>query len=102
MLTEHKQLADHEARMSRQELPPLQQPLDNIEQIKRQMKDMHVTRICAVITAEHIALAMLPTIVKIASEIDDPSFFNKIADDVDEAFRYADAFIEEMNRRKNV
>lgn len=35
MLTEHEQLADHEARISRQELPPLQQPLDNIEEIKQ-------------------------------------------------------------------
>lgn len=35
MLTEHEQLADHEARISRQELPLLQQPLDNIEQIRQ-------------------------------------------------------------------
>lgn len=35
MLTEHEQLADHEARISRQELPPLQQPLDNIEEIRQ-------------------------------------------------------------------
>lgn len=62
MLTEHEQLADHEARMSRQELPPLQQPLDNIEQINRSFEDMHnenlrmsfiraaLTGICANIT----------------------------------------------------
>lgn len=101
MLTDHEQLADHEARISRQELPPLQQPLDNIEEIKRQLEDMHGARICAEITAEHVALAMLPTVVKMASEIDDPSFFNKISDDVEEAFTYADAFIAEMKRRKN-
>ena len=41
MLTEHEQLADHEARISRQELPPLQQPLDNIEHINRSLEDMH-------------------------------------------------------------
>ena len=35
MLTEHEIRADREARISRQELPPLQQPLDNIEEIKR-------------------------------------------------------------------
>ena len=35
MLTEHEQLADREARISRQELPPLQQPLDNIEEIRQ-------------------------------------------------------------------
>lgn len=39
MLTEHEQLADREARISRQELPPLQQPLDNIEQIKHALED---------------------------------------------------------------
>ena len=62
MLTEHEQLADREARISRQELPPLQQPLDNIEQINRQLDDMHneqmrmsfiraaLTGICANIT----------------------------------------------------
>lgn len=41
MLSEHEQLADHEARISRQELPPLQQPLDNIEEINRSLEDMH-------------------------------------------------------------
>lgn len=35
MLSEHEQLADHEARISRQELPPLQQQLDNIEEIRQ-------------------------------------------------------------------
>lgn len=39
MLTKHEQLADHEARISRQELPPLQQPLDNIEEIKHALDD---------------------------------------------------------------
>lgn len=39
MLTDHEQLADHEARISRQELPPLQQQLDNIEQIKHALED---------------------------------------------------------------
>lgn len=39
MLTEHEQLADHEARISRQELPPLQQQLDNIEQIRQALSN---------------------------------------------------------------
>lgn len=39
MLTEHEQLADHEARISRQELPPLQQPLDNIEEIRQALNN---------------------------------------------------------------
>ncbi len=105
MLTEHEQLADHEARINKQKLmqklPPLQQPLDNIEEIKRQLKDMRRAMVCVDIAAEHVALVMLPTVVKMASEIDDHSFFNKISDDVEEAFTYADAFIAEMKRRKN-
>lgn len=43
MLTEHEQLADHEARINKQELmqklQPLQQPLDNIEEIRRALND---------------------------------------------------------------
>lgn len=39
MLTEHEQLADHEARISRQELQPLQQPLDNIEEIRQALNN---------------------------------------------------------------
>ena len=39
MLTEHEQLADREARISRQELPPLQQPLDNIEEIRQALNN---------------------------------------------------------------
>ena len=101
MLSEHEQLADHEARIGRQELPPLQQPLENIIEIKGQLGDMHRARACGEITAEQVALVMLPTVVKMASEISDPSFINTIVEDVEEAFVYADAFIAEMNRRKN-
>lgn len=38
-LTELELRADHEARIGRQELPPLQQPLDNIDEIKHALDD---------------------------------------------------------------
>lgn len=39
MLTEHEQLADHEARISRQ--IPLNEPLENIGQITKDIENLH-------------------------------------------------------------
>lgn len=95
MLTDHEQLADHEARISRQELPPLQQPLDNIEQIKGQLEEMHRARTCGEITAEQVALAVLPGLCE------NPGDYGTITGLVCKAFVIGDEFIRQMNRRKN-
>ena len=93
MLSEREQLADHEARIGRQELPPLQQPLENIIEIKGQLGDMHRARTCGEITAEQVALAMLPAIISAKK-------YDYVAGYILSSFRYADLFIAEMNRRK--
>ena len=95
-LTELEIRADQEAEAERiRQLSP-----EYLAAIERQMGDMHKSITCGEITAEQVALVMLPTVVKMASEIADPSFINTIVEDVEEAFVYADAFIAEMNRRK--
>lgn len=95
MLSKHEQLADHEARISMQKLPPLQQQLDNIEQIKGQLKEMHKAITCGEITAEQVALAVLPGLCE------NPGDYGTITGLVCKAFVIGDEFIRQMHRREN-
>ena len=97
MLTEHEQLADHEARISRQELPPLQQPLDNIEEIKRNLNDMHNS-----INSDLVALSVLSECMRFTNKAfhgNGKAIKYQIA--VADAYGIADEFMAVMQRRKN-